>query len=107
MPVELWVIQQKTGEDNLQVEFTLSSILDFAGRQLPSRQVVATLCQFEYRGIECAWTGVAFYDKNNLPTSDPSQDACSKRLSGCKCRFGANSPLSFGGFPSAGLTGSL
>lgn len=107
MPVELWQVEQKTSEDNVQVEFTLSSPLDFAGRQLPSRQVVATLCQFDYRGLECGWTGLTYYDLNNNPTSDPTQDKCSKRLSGCKCRFGANNPLSFGGQPSAGTAGTL
>lgn len=107
MPVELWYVDQKTSETNLNVEFTLSSALDFSGRQLPSRQVLATLCSWTYKGIECGWTGVTFYDKNNNPVTDPSQDICSKRLSGCKCRFGANNPLPFGGFPSAGTAGTL
>lgn len=107
MPVELWYIEQKTGEDKLQVEFTLSSVLDFGGRQLPSRQIIATLCQWQYRSLECGWTGLRYYDRNNLPTSNPAQDACSRRVSGCKCRFGANNPLPFGGFPAAGTAGTL
>lgn len=107
MPKEIWIVNQKTQETNVQVEFTLSSVLDFSGRRLPARQVVATLCQFVYKGPECAWTGAATFDANNNPVSDPSLDVCGKRLSSCKCRFGATSPLSFGGFPSAGLTGSL
>ncbi|KVR97199.1 phage minor tail protein L [Burkholderia vietnamiensis] len=107
MPVELWYVEQKTSETNLNVEFTLSSALDFSGTQLPARQVVAGLCQWDYKGTECGWVSVAFFDKNNNPTSDPAQDACSKRLSGCKCRFGATAPLPFGGFPSAGTAGTL
>jgi lambda family phage minor tail protein L len=107
MPVELWYIEQKTSETNLNVEFTLSSALDFSGRQLPSRQVIATLCNWAYRGTECGWTGTTYFDANNNPVSDPSKDVCSKRLSGCKCRFGANAPLPFGGFPSAGTAGTL
>ena len=107
MPVEQWQVEQKTNEDNVSVEFTLSSPLDFAGRQLPSRQVVADLCQWDYRGTICGWTGLTYYDKNNTPTSDPNSDACSKRLSGCKCRFGDNAPLPFGGYPSAGLNTTL
>jgi lambda family phage minor tail protein L len=106
MPVELWVIEQKTGETNLQVEFTLSSVLDFSGRQLPARQVVATLCQWDYKGTECGWSGSTYFDKDNNPVSDPNLDRCGKRLSSCKCRFGATSPLSFGGFPSAGQSGT-
>jgi lambda family phage minor tail protein L len=107
MPVELWYVEQKTSETNLNVEFTLSSALDFSGRQLPTRQVLATLCSFTYKGTECGWTGVTYFDKNNSPVTDPSQDVCGKRLSSCKCRFGANNPLSFGGYPSAGTAGTL
>jgi lambda family phage minor tail protein L len=107
MPVESWFVEQKTSETNLNVEFTLSSALDFSGRQLPNRQVLATLCSWTYRAIECGWTGTTYFDVNNNPTTDPTQDVCSKRLSGCKCRFGANNPLSYGGFPSAGTAGTL
>ncbi|WP_042591528.1 phage minor tail protein L, partial [Ralstonia solanacearum] len=34
MPIELWIVEQKTSETNVQVEFTLASALDFSGRQL-------------------------------------------------------------------------
>jgi lambda family phage minor tail protein L len=107
MSPEKWYVEQKTSEDNLQVEFTLSSVLDFSGRQLPSRQVVATLCQWDYKGTECGWQGVTFYDKDNNPVGDPSQDRCSKRLTGCKVRYGATNALPFGGFPSAGISGTI
>ena len=106
MPVELWVIEQKTSEDNLQVEFTLSSVLDFSGRQLPARQVIATLCQWDYKGTECGWSGSVYFDKDNNAVADPNLDRCGKRLSSCKRRFGATAPLSFGGFPSAGQSGT-
>jgi lambda family phage minor tail protein L len=109
MPVELWLIEQKTAETNLNVEFTLSSVLDFSGRQLPNRQVVATLCpqEWAYRGPICGYTGTAYFDANNNPVSDPAQDVCGRRLSSCKCRFGADSPLPFGGYPAAGTAGTL
>lgn len=107
MPVEIWVIEQKTAEDNLTVQFTLSSVLDFSGRQLPNRQVIASLCTWRYRGTECGYTGMVYFDKNNVQTSDPTLDACGQRLSSCKCRFGASNPLPFGGFPSAGTAGTL
>lgn len=107
MPVELWYVEQKSGETNLNVEFTLSSALDFSGTQLPARQVVAGLCQWAYKGLECGWAGITFFDKNNNPTGNPALDACGKRLSSCKVRFGATAPLPFGGFPSAGTAGTL
>ncbi|MDI9686560.1 phage minor tail protein L [Burkholderia cenocepacia] len=109
MPVEVWYVEQKTGEDNTAVEFTLSSVLDFSGRQLPNRQVIAHLCPAEwvYRGPICGYRGTAYFDANNNPVTDPTKDVCGRRLSSCKCRFGANNPLPFGGFPAAGTAGTL
>lgn len=109
MPVELWYVEQKSSETNLSVEFTLSSVLDFSGRQLPTRQVLATLCTplWVYRGPICGYSGTAYFDANDNPVTDPSQDICGRRLSSCKCRFGADNPLPFGGFPSAGTAGTL
>lgn len=109
MPVEVWYIDQKSDETNLQVEFTLASALDLSGRQLPSRQVIATICpeQWAYRGSLCGYTALVYFDKDNNPVSDPAQDVCGRRLSSCKCRFGQNNPLPFGGFPAAGTAGTL
>lgn len=109
MHVELWYVEQKSSETNLSVEFTLSSVLDFSGRQLPTRQVLATLCSplWAYRGPICGYSGAAYFDAGDNPVSDPSQDVCGRRLSSCQCRFGANNPLPFGGFPAAGSAGTL
>lgn len=38
----------------------------------------------------------------SLITVDPAKDVCGKRISSCKARFGATSPLPFGSFPSVG-----
>ncbi|WP_186079356.1 phage minor tail protein L [Burkholderia gladioli] len=103
MAPELWYIEQKSSETNVQVEFTLSSALDFGGQQLPARQIV-TICQFDYRGPYCGYTGAAYFDANDQPVTDPALDRCSKRISGCECRFGVNEPLSFGGFLSDTLS---
>ncbi len=103
MAPELWYIEQKSSETNVQVEFTLSSALDFGGQQLPSRQIV-TICQFDYRGPYCGYTGTSYFDANDQPVTDPALDRCSKRISGCECRFGVNEPLSFGGFLSDTLS---
>lgn len=103
MAPELWYIEQKSSETNVQVEFTLSSALDFGGQQLPARQIV-TICQFDYRGPYCGYTGTSYFDANDQPATDPALDRCSKRISGCECRFGVNEPLSFGGFLSDPLS---
>ncbi|MCY0385663.1 phage minor tail protein L [Robbsia sp. Bb-Pol-6] len=102
-PLEIWYIEQKSSETNVQVEFTLSSALDFGGQQLPGRQI-AGVCQFEYRGAECGYTGAAYFTIKDVSTTDPAQDRCSKKTTGCECRFGVNEPLSWGGFLSDTLS---
>jgi lambda family phage minor tail protein L len=97
-PVEQWRVEQKSDEQpGVQVEFTLSSPLDFGGQQLPARQIVG-MCQWRYRGPECGYTGTVYFDKSDSPVSDPALDRCSQKISGCECRFGVNNPLPYGGF---------
>ncbi|WP_246795620.1 phage minor tail protein L [Burkholderia perseverans] len=103
MAPELWYIEQRSSETNAQVEFTLSSALDFGGQQLPARQIVS-ICQWQYRDPDCGYTGTAYFDASDRPVSDPALDRCSKLTSGCECRFGVNEPLSFGGFLSDTLS---
>ncbi|WP_247538432.1 phage minor tail protein L [Ralstonia pseudosolanacearum] len=107
LPAEVWFVEQKTSETNETVEFELSSALDFNGVQLPRRQIIASVCGWlmvdGYRGAQCGYTGAAMFDRDDNPVSDPSLDRCGGRLSSCKCRFGENEPLPFGGFPAADL----
>ena len=103
MAPELWYIEQKSSETNTQVDFMLASALDFGGQQLPARQI-APMCQWMYRDANCGYTGTAYFDANDNPVTDPALDRCSKRTSGCECRFGVNQPLSFGGFLSDNLS---
>jgi lambda family phage minor tail protein L len=103
MAPELWYIEQKSSETNVQVDFMLASALDFGGQQLPARQI-APMCQWMYRDANCGYTGTAYFDANDNPVTDPALDRCSKRTSGCECRFGVNQPLSFGGFLSDNLS---
>lgn len=104
MAPELWYIEQKSSETNVQVDFMLASALDFGGQQLPARQIAPT-CQWMYRDSNCGYTGTAYFDVNGSPVSDPALDRCSKQITtGCQCRFGVNQPLSFGGFLSDTLS---
>jgi lambda family phage minor tail protein L len=43
-----------------------------------------------------------WYDTNDDPVTTLGSDVCSKRLSSCETRFGANSELPFGSFPGVG-----
>jgi lambda family phage minor tail protein L len=103
---EVWVIERKVSENKLLVEFELASAADIIGCRLPRRQIIANSCPFIYRSAECGYSGGAVATLNDVATADLAQDRCSKRLSGCKLRFGTTGVLNFGGFPAAALISS-
>ncbi len=102
-PDEVWYLDRKEHEDFTVVRWALSSALDFNGVRLPRRVIVANQCGWRYRSAECGYAGppVAKYD--DTPTADPALDDCSRRVSGCKLRFGENGELPYGSFPATGL----
>ena len=102
-PEDIFFIDRKAMENNEYVEFELASSLDLAGVQLPRRQIVQNLCSWKYRGGECGYAGTNYFKADDSPTSNASEDACGKRLSSCKKRFGSDSELPYGGFPGTGL----
>lgn len=102
-PPEIWRIEQKLSEDKKQVQFELSNSIDFRNQQIPARQIIANVCAWQYRGAECGYNGPPVADIDDNPTTDPTKDACSHFVRGCKFRFGEYGELPFGGFPSAGL----
>ena len=102
-PIEEWFIDRKATESRDVVSFELASKFDLSNKELPNRQVVANICQWQYRSSECSYTGSNYFDVNNNTVGSLAQDACGKRLSSCKKRFGENGELPFGSFPGAGL----
>jgi lambda family phage minor tail protein L len=102
-PVEEWFVDRKASETRDVVSFELASKFDLDNKQLPNRQVVANICQWEYKSSECSYSGSDFFDVNDDSVSTTTQDKCGKRLSSCKKRFGENGELPFGSFPGAGL----
>ena len=103
-PEERWFVDRKSAENREIVSFELASKFDVAGQKMPKRQCIANLCQWEYRSSECSYTGSNFFDVNDNAAASLAQDRCGKRISSCKLRFGANSELPFGSFPSVGLS---
>lgn len=101
LPDDIWFVDRKSAENRYVVEWELASAFDVQGVMLPFRQVIQNSCSWEYKSPECGWIPTAFYDKNDSPVVDASKDVCPKRLSSCRCRFGASSILPFGGFPGA------
>lgn len=103
-PDEIWYIDRKTNENRDSVSFELASKFDLAGVMIPKRQIIANICQWQYRSSECGYTGSGYWDANDSVVGTLAQDKCGKRLSSCKLRFGETAELPFGSFPGAGLT---
>lgn len=108
LPPEIWIVEQKSVETAEMVEFVLSSPLNFDGKMLPGRQILASMCPFlwkgGYRGPYCGYTGNRYFDKNDNAVSDPALDKCGGRVNSCKIRFDPD-PLNYGGFESADRIG--
>jgi len=104
LPDDVYYVDRKVGESKLMVEFELAASFDVAGVMLPRRYVVQNVCPWAYRGADCGYTGTNYYDTNDVAVGTLAEDACGKRLVSCKLRFGDAQPLSYGGFPAAGLT---
>lgn len=100
---DIYYVNRKSVENPVYCEYELASPWDVAGKMLPGRQVIQNCCPWKYRGDECSYTGGPVADTHDQAVTDPLLDVCGKRLSSCKLRFGANNPLPYGGFPSAGL----
>ncbi len=103
MPDEIYYIDRKAAETKEGVQFELAAAFDLANVELPLRQIIENVCPWLYRGAECGYAGGPVADINDVPTTDPTLDACGKRIVSCKLRWGATSPLPYGGFPGAGL----
>lgn len=66
--VESWFIEQKTGETETAVQFSLVSAIDAEGLLLPAQQISAHYCVSTYRGPECGWAnGDLLFDRNDNP----------------------------------------
>lgn len=101
-PDEKWFVQRKVSESKLFVTFELSTPFDLDGVTLPKRRALRYACPWQYRGVECGYTGGPVADAKDQPTADPALDKCGKRVSSCTLRYGGSSDLPYGGFP--GLT---
>jgi lambda family phage minor tail protein L len=107
---DVYYIDRKSNQTKTQIDFELAASIDQQGVQLPARQFIRDSCSWTYRRWDaatntfiygtCPYAGGNYFDVNDVTVVDPSSDVCSKRLTGCKVRFGANNELPFAGFPS-------
>ena len=85
---DIYFVEMKTSENPKVIEWELSASSDLQGMLLPRRTVQATVCPWNDASI-CAYS-----IGNQCP---------GKTLAACKAKWGAKSPLPFGGFPGAGM----
>jgi len=108
-PVDVYVVDKKTAQNKIQIEFELAAAMDQQGRYIPGRIALRDYCTHDYRfwtgtdfsyvDVTCPYTDAVYFDANGNEITDPSKDVCSKRFqSGCRRRFGGD-PLPFQGFP--------
>lgn len=102
-PDELWIFDRVRSRDGTQVTWELASPLDLEDVVIPARQVRNTICTWKYRDADCGYAGGPVAKADDSLTSNPTLDACSLRVSGCKLRFGAAAELPIGIFPGAGV----
>lgn len=108
---DIFLIERRSAENKVFIEWELSTSIDQHGKMLPGRQVIRNTClwryrrwtgaSFDYSAVKCPYTGTDYFDRNDEPTT-AGNDRCSRTLSGCEARFGAENPLPFGGFPGVG-----
>lgn len=103
-PDDVYYVERKVSSNRALVDYELSSIMDVEGLMLPKRQVQRNLCGWQYRSAECSYAGGPVAKIDDTATSDSALDNCSRKVSGCKLRFGDKGPLPYGGFPSVSRT---
>ncbi len=110
-PIEEYIVNQRTAQTKIYVEWTLTSSLDLLDVQLPRRQVLRDSCthryriwnpdtsSFDYTDVTCPYVASTYYRDDDSTTASPSEDSCSRLLTGCKKRFGENAVLPTRSFP--------
>ena len=111
-PTEHFVIERKNTQTRHLLEFELSTKLDQEGMQLPRKVVLRDTCvhnyrywdgeRLSYKQVSCPYAGDTYFEANGDRTYDQKKDACGKRISDCKKRFGENAVLPRLAFPGVG-----
>lgn len=110
LPLDVYQLSQKTRHTQEVIGWTCSALMDQEGVLLPARQIIRDYCDhpyrrwdavtgaFDYTHVTCPYTGTSYFDEDDNVVG-ASLDSCSKRLTGCRLRFGANGVLPTRAFP--------
>jgi lambda family phage minor tail protein L len=74
-PREIFFVERKTSESSTEVEFELSSFVDFENKQLPSRVIITRSCQWQYRGEGCLYEFSHLFNPNDSKDRKTSEKA--------------------------------
>lgn len=111
LPLDVFVLSQKTKHTRDVIGWSCAALMDQEGVQLPGRRIIRDYCDhtyrrwdavggtFDYTNVTCPYAGTDYFDEDGIATTAPF-DACSKLLgSGCKARFGETGVLPTRAFP--------
>jgi lambda family phage minor tail protein L len=87
---QVFRVNRPSNVNGISVALELQSIFELQRVQIPGRKFYRDRCPWTFRDGNCGYTGSGF-------------STCPNTLGGCKQRFGANSVLPFGGFPTIDL----
>ena len=69
-----WVINRKSSENKIFLEYELISPLDLENLKVPRRQVINNYCFWKYRGKECGYSGPPVADANDAKFTSTLSD---------------------------------
>ena len=110
-PLDEYIVSSKLEETPVAIEWELAMPLEQEGLMIPRIVMTQKYCPWTYRlwdedeeefiytDVICPYQGEDMFTEDDEPTTDPKEDRCSKRLTGCRLRFGINDPLPIGAFP--------
>jgi len=116
---DVYYVDSKPDQNKQYIELELASLMDLAGSQIPARQILRDWCGRQYRrwdpdagefvyahaDVACPYAGTDYYDATGDLCS-AAEDACGKRLSDCKLRFGTSASLPTWAYPGVALNRS-
>lgn len=103
-----YYIERPNYVDQSLARFDMTSPYDMDGIMIPPR-LTQSVCYWAQRGWYKSGKGCmynnqnGYFDKDNKPVSDPSQDVCAGTVRACKLRFGEKNEIDFGGCAVASL----
>ena len=108
LPIDVFQLSKKTKHTPDIISWECAALMDQEGVKLPARQIIRDYCDhvyrqwdgaaFDYTHVTCPYAGTDYFDENDQPTT-AAGDRCSKRLGGCRLRFGADAVLPTRAFP--------